>query len=340
METMVEDAHAGVVSPERVVDALFACRKTAAIRAAIELELFTHIGEGKTAAVLASATSASERGVRILCDYLVVHGFLTKEGEQYLMTPSTRVFLDRNSRAYMGSAIEFVAAPDVLDNFLRDPAAVVRNGGSSGLANMSPDNPVWLKFARGMGSFTGLNAKLLAGEISSWPRSPEMVLDIAAGPGVFGIEIAKAFPSAEIVAVDWAAVLELSRQNAEKAGVADRYRTIAGSAFDVEWGTDYGLVLLPNFLHHFDLPTCAQLLRRIIASLAEGGRIVAVDFVPNEDGVSPPFPADFSWEMLASTPAGQAYTQRELTEMARLAGLAGVSVKPMPPTPASLILFE
>ncbi|MBX4896325.1 MULTISPECIES: methyltransferase [Rhizobium] len=340
METIIGDAHAGAVSPELVVDALFACRKTAAIRAAIELDLFTHIGEGKTPAVLGSATGASERGVRILCDYLVVHGFLTKEGERYRTTPSTRMFLDRNSPAYMGSAVEFVAAPEVLDNFLRDPAAIVRNGGSAGLANMSPDNPVWLKFARGMGSFTGLSAKLLAGEISGWPVSPKKVLDIAAGPGVFGIEIAKAFPSSEIVAVDWGAVLELSRQNAEKAGVADGYRTIAGSAFDVEWGTGYDLVLLPNFLHHFDLPTCAELLRKIIASLAKDGRIVAVDFVPNEDGVSPPFPAAFSWEMLASTPAGQAYKESELAEMAKMAGLAGVTVKPMPPTPASLILFE
>lgn len=340
METNVADAHAGAVSPELVVEALFACRKTAAIRAAIELDLFTHIGEGKTAALLASAIGASERGVRILCDYLVVHGFLTKESGQYRMTPSTRMFLDRNSPAYMGSAVEFIAAPEVLDNFLRDPAAIVRNGGSAGLANMSADNPVWVKFARGMGSFTGLSAKILAGEISGWPRSPKKVLDIAAGPGVFGIEIAKAIPSAEIVAVDWAAVLELSQQNAQKAGVADRYRTIAGSAFDVEWGTDYDLVMLPNFLHHFDLPTCTQLLRRIIASLAEQGRIVAVDFVPNEDGVSPPFPAAFSWEMLAGTPAGQAYTQSELTEMARLAGLTGVKVRPLPPTPASLILFE
>lgn len=77
-----------------------------------------------------------------------------------------------------------------------------------------------------------------------------------------------------------------------------------------------------------------------VGSLAEDGRIVAVDFVPNEDRVSPPFPAAFSWEMLASTPAGQAYTQSELTEMGRLAGRAGVRVKPMPPTPASLIVFK
>ncbi|MGR9081025.1 methyltransferase [Rhizobium leguminosarum] len=340
MQTIIEDAHAGVVSPELVIDALFACRKTAAIRAAIELDLFTHIGEGKTAALLASVTGASERGIRILCDYLVVHGFLTKESGQYRVTPSTKMFLDRNSPAYMGSAVEFVAAPEILDNFLRDPAAVVRNGGSVGLANISADNPVWLKFARGMGSFTGLSAKILADEICGWARHPKKVLDIAAGPGFFGIEIAKGLPSAEIVAVDWTAVLELSRQNAVNAGVSDRYQTIAGSAFDVEWGTGYDLVLLPNFLHHFDLPTCAKLLRKIVASLAKDGRIVAVDFVPNENGVSPPFPASFSWEMLASTPAGQAYTQSELTEMAGLAGLAGVTVAAMPPTPASLILFE
>lgn len=193
METIVEDAHAGVVSPELVVDALFACRKTAAIRAAIELDLFTHIGEGKTAALLASATGASERGVRILCDYLVVHGFLRKESGQYRMTPSTRMFLDRNSPAYMGSAVEFVAAPEILDNFLRDPAAVVRNGGSAGLANISADNPVWLKFARGMGSFTGLSAKILADEISGWTRHPKKVLDIAAGPGFSGSKLRRPF---------------------------------------------------------------------------------------------------------------------------------------------------
>ncbi|MGO8126606.1 hypothetical protein ACC728_37320, partial [Rhizobium ruizarguesonis] len=69
--------------------------------------LFTHICEGKTAALLASATGASERGVRIMCDYLVVHGFLRKESGQYRKTPSTRMFLDRNSPAYMGSAVEF-----------------------------------------------------------------------------------------------------------------------------------------------------------------------------------------------------------------------------------------
>ena len=340
MSSTAVEAHVGEVSPHLVVDAMFACRKTAAIVAAIELDLFTLIGDGSNAASLAAAANADERGVRILCDYLVVNGFLTKTGNQYALTPSSRVFLDRHSSAYMGGAIEFLAAPEILKQILDDPPSYVRNGGSIGLANMSPDNPVWVKFARGMGSFTGGSAISLAAEMANLRMQPRKILDIAAGHGLFGIEMAKAFPSAEIVAVDWGSVLELAKQNAQQFGVAERYKVIAGSAFEVDWGTDYDLILLPNFLHHFDLETCAGLLRKCRASLSAEGKVVAVDFVPNDDLVSPPFPAAFSWEMLASTPRGEAYTQKDLAEMARRAGFQNVSVKPLPPSPASLIFFE
>ena len=340
MSSTASEEAASEISPNLVVDAMFACRKTAAIKAAIELDLFTLIGAGADAKSLAAEANASERGVRILCDYLVVNGFLNKTHDQYLLTPSSRAFLDRDSPTYMGSAIEFLAAPEILKLFLDDPTASVRNGGSVGLANMSADNPVWVKFARGMGSFTGSSARSLAAEVAGWPKPPAKVLDIAAGHGLFGIEIAKVIPAAEIVAVDWNAVLELARHNAREAGVAKRYKVIPGSAFDVDWGLEYDLVLLPNFLHHFDIETCAGLLQRIKASLSAVGKVIAVDFVPNDDRVTPPFPAAFSWEMLASTPAGEAYTQKDLAEMAKHAGFRGATVKSLPPSPASLIFFE
>ncbi|MDL2401501.1 class I SAM-dependent methyltransferase [Rhizobium mayense] len=340
MSSTAAEAGMGEISPNLIVDAMFACRKTAAIKAAIELDLFTLIGDGGTAKSLAVATNAAERGIRILCDFLVVNGFLTKTGHQYALTPSSRAFLDRHSPAYMGSAIEFLAAPEILKQILDDPTSYVRNGGSIGLANMSPDNPVWVKFARGMGSFTGGSAVSLAAEMANLPVPPKKILDIAAGHGRFGIEMAKTFPSAEIVAVDWNSVLQLAKHNAWEFGVSERYKAIPGSAFDVDWGTDYDLILLPNFLHHFDMETCAGLLVKTRASLSRDGRVVAVEFVPNEDLVSPPFAAAFSWEMLANTPKGEAYTQKDLAEMARRAGFQDARVKPLPPSPASVIFFE
>ncbi len=101
---------------------------------------------------------------------------------------------------------------------------------------------------------------------------PQKVLDIAAGHGLFGIGIARRNPQAQIVPVDWSAVLEVAKSNAAAAGVADRYQPIVGDAFGVEFGTGFDVVLLTNFLHHFDKPTCETLLRKIRASLARAGR--------------------------------------------------------------------
>jgi 2-polyprenyl-3-methyl-5-hydroxy-6-metoxy-1,4-benzoquinol methylase len=335
----VQSASSTEVSPALLVDAMFAVRKTAAIKAAIELDLFTMIGSGRTAKVLAAEAGCAERGVRIICDYLVVAGFLTKSGETYVLTPSSAVFLDSRSPAYMGAAIEFIAAPEMMSLLLQGATESVRNGGATGLANIAPDNPVWVKFARAMGAFTGSAARVLAAEVAAWSNPPHKVLDIAAGPGYFGIEIARMIPSANIVALDWTSVLELTKQNAAASGVASRYSFIAGSAFEVDWGKDYDLVMLPNFLHHFDMEGCVALLKKARSSLKANGKLIAVDFVPNEDRISPPFPAAFAFEMLATTPKGDAYTASELGEMARQSGFRQAAVTALPPTPASLIVF-
>lgn len=85
-------------SPLLFWNTLTAYQRTAAIQAAIELDLFTALGEGHdTAAGLAERCRASERGVRIPADYLVILGFLTKQEGRYVLTPDAALFLDRRS---------------------------------------------------------------------------------------------------------------------------------------------------------------------------------------------------------------------------------------------------
>lgn len=329
------------VSPAPIVDAILGYQKTAAMKAAIGLGLFTEIAAGTASAGgLAAKTGAVERGIRILCDFLTVNGFLTKSADRYALTPATATFLDTRSPAYMGSVADFLSSPEMTGLFLDDSVAYIRNGGAVGLANMAADNPVWVKFAEAMVPFVAVSSKGLGAAVAALPKPPRKVLDIAAGSGMFGIAVAKAAASAEIVAVDWQIVLALSERNARTADIGARYRTMPGSAFDVDWGTGYDLVLLPNFLHHFDHATCVILLKKIHASLNADGRVMVVEFVPNEDRVSPPFPAAFAFIMIATTQKGDAYTQSELAAMAREAGFAKVSAEPLPPSPATLISFE
>src|SRR2546428_13713575 len=116
-------------TPALLFDTLNAHQRTEAIKTGIELGLFTEIAQGKTTvAEIAKSCDASERGTRILCDYLVIIGFLTKQDGHYGMTSDSAMFLDQRSPAYMGSVIEFILSPMLTDNFKQLTAAVKKGG--------------------------------------------------------------------------------------------------------------------------------------------------------------------------------------------------------------------
>ncbi|HEX4998741.1 MAG TPA: class I SAM-dependent methyltransferase [Terriglobia bacterium] len=324
--------------PGLIMTTLFAFQSTQAFKAAIELDLFTTIASGATRVPeIASQAKASERGIRILCDFLTINGFLTKSGDSYAVSPVVAPFLDARSPAYMGAMANFLAHPNLTRSF-EDLADKVRQGGASlGASTVDPENPIWVEFARNMSGFMNVVSATLAAVVAR-PGHPQKVLDISAGHGMFGIAVARANPRAEVYGLDWKNVLVVARENADKAGVGDRYHEIPGSAFDVPLGKDYDLVLIPNFLHHFDPQTCVGLLKRVKAALKPTGLVATSEFVPNPDRVSPPMPAAFSLQMLAGTPSGDAYTFAELDGMFREAGFPPGSAQPLGHTPQTLIL--
>jgi methylase of polypeptide subunit release factors len=114
---------------------------------------------------------------------------------------------------------------------------------------MAPDDPAWVEFARSMTPMMGAAASQVAPLVAEQGRAIK-VLDVAAGHGLYGIHIAKHNAAAEIFAVDWKNVLEVARDNAAQAVVATRFHSIPGSAFEVDLGMGYDVVMLPAFVHH------------------------------------------------------------------------------------------
>lgn len=134
------------------------------------------------------------------------------------------------------------------------------------------------------------------------------MVDIAAGHGTFGVEIAKRFPDAEVTAVDWANVLAAAGETADAESLGTRYTTIPGSAFE-----------------------------KVKASLVSTGRVITLEFVPNDDRISPAS-ADFALIMPATTPAGDAYTFRELSAMFQNAGFGRSEIHAVPNSKEHVII--
>ncbi len=327
-----------VPSAELVFESITSYQRTAAIKAAIELDLFTAIAEGaSTPSEIARTGGASERGIRILCDYLTVAGLLEKAGGAYRLTPDTAMFLSKRSPAYMGGMIGFLLTPEVTGNFDR-LAQTIRTGTlPSTSSTVAEANPIWIEFARAMAPMAVVAGQVIADLLTLPSDRPFQILDIAAGHGMYGITVAQRHPQATVVAVDWPAVLDVAKENASRAGIASRYRTNPGDAFEVEFGSGFALALVTNFLHHFSRATCVSFLRKVAGALAPGGQVAVVEFVPNQDRISPPIPAGFALTMLAGTPDGDVYTEADLRNMLAEAGLHEPHVHELP-TPQKVVV--
>lgn len=319
---------------------LQAHQRTAALKAAIELDIFRAVGDGPgDVASIAKQCSASERGIRILCDFLTIYGVLQKIDGIYKHTPTSAAFLDPRSPASLASIAHFLSNPANREPY-EHLADIVRAGRTvlPGEGSVEPENPLWVQFAETMAPMMAPLVGPLGSLVLEGRTGPMRVLDIAAGHGLFGIEVAKQNPQAQITGLDWAPVLHVAMVNAQRAGVAARYTMLPGSAFDVDYGGPYDVVLLTNFLHHFDFATCVGLLKKIKSSLKPGGRVATLEFVPNEDRVSPPMPAAFALTMLTSTPSGDAYTLSELTKMYGEAGFSNTTGHPIPMSPHTVVM--
>jgi cyclopropane fatty-acyl-phospholipid synthase-like methyltransferase len=152
--------------------------------------------------------------------------------------------------------------------------------------------------------------------------APRRVLDVAAGHGLYGIELARRHPECVVAFQDWPGVLAVARANAERAGLGARAEFLPGSAFEVELGGGYDAILVTNFIHHFDPTTVVSFLARCRAALAPRGRVAVLEFRLEEDRLTPQQSAGFDLVMLATTPHGEAYTLGEYERMFSAAGLA------------------
>jgi ubiquinone/menaquinone biosynthesis C-methylase UbiE len=298
---------------------------------ALQLGVFSHLAAGKkTAEEVARAAAASERGMRMLLDALAACQLLTKRDAHYELTPLAARFLVREGPDYLGLLME---QDDLWESWghLTD---VIRSGQplhrveAQELAEqffpilVQTLHVLHRERARSMAQALGIG-DAPRNEMTG-ARVPR-VIDVACGSGVWGIAVAEADRAARVTAHDFPAMLAVTRNYLKRHGVERQFDFLPGDLKTTDFGREqYDLALLGNILHSEGEESSRSLLRRVHGALHPGGRVVIIEFLPNDDRTGPPFPIFFALNMLLNTERGNTFTLAEYTRWLRDAGFARI----------------
>ena len=324
--------------PGPIMQAMSAFWVSGAFRGAIDLDLFTHVARGAdTAEKLAQATGATLRGVRAIADAMVSLGLLNKENGRYANPPLTEMFCRSDRPTFFAGFSRFITDGHFAEAFGR-VAEAARNGRSVLDKDAeSPENPLWVTFAE-TSMPMAMGSSIPLPDILGSRRPGLRILDVAAGSGGYGISLAQASPGSKLTFLDWGNVAAVAKRHADLLGVGDRATILAGSALDLDWGGPYDVVVMGNFLHHFDEATCVGIVKKARKALAPGGAFATCEFVADEERKEPGMPLLFSVAMLVWTNGGKAYTFTELQRILRDGGFTQVTHHTLGANPSSWIV--
>jgi 3-hydroxy-5-methyl-1-naphthoate 3-O-methyltransferase len=308
------------------------------LEAALNHRLFDLLDQApQTVGELAAETGASPRGLTAILNALVGLEFLGKRGDRYALTPESAAFLVSTKPGYHGGFFRH-AIRQILPQWLRLTEAV-----GSGRPNVSANRQkqgqeFFAEFVEGLFPLS-YKAAQVVGEHLGIPEatSPVSVLDIGAGSGVWGIALAHQSPHVTVRAVDWPDVLKVTNKLAQRHGVGDRLRTVAGDLLEADFSTGHQVATIGHIFHSEGRDRSRQLLRKTFRALAPGGTIVISEFMPDDDRTGPPMPLIFAVNMLLHTEAGDTFTFAEMAEWLREAGFAKPRLLEAP-SPSPLLL--
>jgi ubiquinone/menaquinone biosynthesis C-methylase UbiE len=293
------------------------------LTAAMELNLFVEVGgKNRSAAEVAKQISASERGVEVLLDALVGLGFIRRENGTYSLAPVSEIYLLPSSRLYMG---DYLSTAHDLSRQWQHLAECVKTGKPVSQVNTAEEAEQFFPaLAQAIFPLNYATAKQAARDLNlkNLPAGSK-ALDIAAGSGVWSLAAAEDNANLHVDALDFPAVLEVTKKFAEKFGVAAQYSYLSGDWRDQTIAdSSYDVIFLGHILHSEGLERSIEMLERCFRWLKKGGRLVIGEFMPNEDRKGPADTLMFDVTMFIVTTSGCVFTPNQLKKICTDAGFS------------------
>jgi len=317
--------------PDRLDQMIRGYMPSRCILTALELDIFTAVGDGANAEQIGARIHANARAVAMLLNALVALGLLSKSGDDYKNTAESARFLVQGSKDNHRNGLLHTANIWHRWSTLTD---AVRTG--TRIPVDYDDTPEWTRnFIAGMQRNAKARAPLVVKALGT--AGVRRILDLGGGSGAYSIAFAKACPDVQCEILDIPEVVPLTSEYVSQAGVSAQVSLRAGDMLQDDFGSGYDLIMLNAICHMFSEEQNQDIFRRAHQALARNGRLVVQDFILNPDKTGPQHAALFSLNMLVATEAGASYSELEYTNWMNAAGFTDVRRIDLP-GPSDLIV--
>lgn len=298
--------------------------QTCTLHGGVKLDIFTTIGESQlTAGEVAERVGAPVRGVAMLLDALCAMELLKKAHEQnigtYCNTPVSATFLSKKSDRYIGFMImhhhHLVESWSRLDESVMSGKAV-RTRASFG------DKQRRESFLMGMFNIAMATAPALVPTVDL--SGKKNLLDLGGGPGTYAIQFCLHNPDLQAVVFDLPTTRPFAERTIKQFGQQHRISFQDGDFITDPIEGQYDVVWISQILHGDSPSDCEKIMKKAASVLQPGGVVIIHEFILNNEKDGPLFPALFSLNMLLGTDGGQAYSEKEIMDMAEKAGFTNL----------------
>jgi (2Fe-2S) ferredoxin/SAM-dependent methyltransferase len=319
--------------PDELQQTARAFQDSRAILTAIELDLFSAVGQGATAEQAAQRANADARATAMLLNALVAMRLVEKRGGLYFNTELSSRFLAEGGRDDARAALLHTGH---LWHTWSTLTQAVRRGTAISVVGPAARGEEWTRaFIAAMHRNATERAPLLVRAVGA--DGVRRMLDVGGGSGAYAIAFARASAELNADVVDLAPVLAIARGHIQAAGLESRVHTSEGDLRRDDLGSGYNLALVSAICHMLSPEENRDLLRRCREALAPGGRIVIQDFLLNPEKTGPKFAALFSLNMLVGTERGASYSEQEYAAWLEETGFTDVRRVELP-APTGLMI--
>ena len=302
--------------------------ESAALMAAVELEVFTAIAHGQdTIASVAKTVGISERNAERLLTVLVAMTLLTRDGDRFANAADVERFLVKDSDRYAGPWILFTkprwAAFGELSTRLRKPEEN-RLGAYVDFTVEDARRYHSATYSIGMGA-----ARLFSRSVDLKGR--KLLLDLGGGSGAYSIVAAQTFPGLKAIVLDLPPVAVVADEYIAANNAADRVTTLAGDFTRTEFPRNVDVVVMASNLPQYEPDLIRLVVGKAFAALVPGGEMHLIGETLHDDRRGPLSAALWGLNEAIQHSTGLAHTESEVKGYLSGAGFADVAVHPFVP---------